>query len=261
MGAVLAAWVAYGFTNLPSLLLLPFMFTAAFIGGGLLGGLCGFLKARWSANEVVTTMMFNYVAILLVNHLSAHTWRREGGIAYPMTPQLVPSASMPVIPGTRVHYTIVIGIVAAVVIFYWLKKTKLGYEIRTVGSNLMAAKYSGMSPNKIIVLTMLIGGGLAGLAGFGELAGLQHCLRLNDFTPADARYGFSGIIVAYLAGMNSMVLIISSFFFGGIITGGHTLQIMANLKSGIVGLFQGLVLICVVCGQVLLRYKIKISER
>jgi len=117
MGAVLSAWVAYSFSNLPAPLLISLMLIAAFIGGGLLGGICGFLKAKWSANEVVTTMMFNYVAILLVNHLSAYPWRRGGGIAYPMTSQLVPAAWMPVIAGTRIHYTIVIGIVAAIIIF------------------------------------------------------------------------------------------------------------------------------------------------
>ncbi|MEA1927348.1 MAG: ABC transporter permease [Candidatus Auribacterota bacterium] len=259
MGAVLSAWVAYSFAGLPAPLLISLMLVAAFIGGGLLGGICGFLKAKWNANEVVTTMMFNYVAILLVNHLSAYPWRRGGGIAYPMTSEIVPAAWMPVIAGTRIHYTIVIGIVAAIIIFYWLRKTKTGYEIRTVGSNPQAAKYSGISSMKIILLTMFIGGGLAGLAGFGEVAGLQHSLRVNDFTPPDARYGFSGLIVAYLAGMNSLVLIISSFLFGGIITGGNTLQIIADLSSGITGLFQGLILIFVIGGQVLLRYKIKIK--
>lgn len=206
-------------------------------------------------------MMFNYVAVLLVNHLSAYPWRRGGGIAYPMTEKLSSSAWMPVIAGTRIHYTIVIGIIAAIIVFYWLRKTKTGYEIRTVGSNLLAAKYSGMSSMKIILITMIIGGGLAGLAGFGEVAGLQHSLRVSDFTPPDARYGFSGIIVAYLAGMNSLVLIVSSFLFGGVVTGGHTLQIKAGLSSGITGLFQGLVLIFVIGGQVLIRYKIKIGER
>lgn len=261
LGAVLAAWVAYGFADLPPLILIPFMIVAAFLGGGLLGGLCGFLKAKWNANEVVTTMMFNYVAILLVNHLSAYPWRRGGGIAYPMTSEISPSAWMPLIAGTRIHYTIVIGIVASIIIFYWLRKTKVGYEIRTVGSNPLAAKYSGMRSMKIILITMFIGGGLAGLAGFGEVAGLQHSLRVNDFTPPAARYGFAGLIVAYLAGMNSLVMIISSFLFGGIVSGGHTLQIKAGLSSGITELFQGLVLIFVIGGQVLIRYKIKMGER
>lgn len=259
LGAVLAAWVAYSFPGFSPVILIPFMIIVAFVGGGILGGICGFLKAKWNANEVVTTMMFNYVAVLLVNHLSAYPWRRGGGIAYPMTEKISKSAWMPVISGTRIHYTIVIGIIAAIVIFYWLRKTKTGYEIRTVGSNLMAAKYSGISSMKIILITMFIGGGLAGLAGFGEVAGLQHSLRVSDFTPPDARYGFSGIIVAYLAGMNSLVLILSSFLFGGVITGGHTLQIKAGLSSGITGLFQGLVLIFVIGGQVLIRYKIRLG--
>jgi ABC-type uncharacterized transport system permease subunit len=240
-------------------LYLPLMMIAGFAAGAMWGFIPGFLKARLNVNEIITTLMLNYIAIAWNNFFIFGVWS-EGGFQMSPTfprnawlPRLTDYASqIPAFRGLTVHLGFIIAVLAAVVVWFILFRSKWGYEIRLIGDNPKAAEYAGINIKRNIILVMMLSGGLAGLAGASEISGVVHRLQ-GAISPG---YGFTGIIIAWLAKLNPFAVIIVSILFGALILAGREIQ-----PSGIPKMIQGIILVCLIASDFLLRYQVRVVRR
>ena len=241
LGAVSAAWVGYALP-LPPVLHLLVALLAGFIGGGLWGAIPGYLKARTGAHEVIVTIMLNYIAFLLVDWLVNGPLRAPRSTA-PKTPDILATAMLPrfFAAPDRLHSGILVALFAVALIWWFLNKTTLGFEIRTVGANRDAARYAGINVTRIFVLSMGVAGGLAGLAGGVEVLGLQHNL------PAffSAGYGFDSIAIALLARNNPLGIVPAAFLFGALRNGADLMELRSGASKQIISVVQALMLLFV----------------
>lgn len=245
MGSIVAIAVSLqlqGVVSQPVLLLIVCILTL--IGGGLVGGLIGFLKARFNANEFLVSMMSTYVLAALMNYL-LRTFLKETKGEYPQTDALSKAAWIPtLLKGTRLHVGFVLAILVAIGVWILLFKTPLGYRIRAVGSNASAAEMSGIRSKKIYIIAFFISGALAGMAGFTEVNGVQHML-IQDFNTG---IGSAGIGIAILANANPIGIIFASILFGGLSVIGNLMGRMpgVNVPSSLIDLMQGFVMLFVI---------------
>ena len=240
----------------PKFIVIALMVIMGMIGGAIWGFIPGFLKAKYQVNEIIITLMLNYVALYWNNFWIFDKWSDAG---FQMTPQFEKVAWLPrlsdlakeyrAFSGITLHLGVVFGIVAAIIIWWILERSHWGYEIKLIGDNPKAARYAGLNITKNLVLVMMLSGALAGLAGMSEISGVVHRLQ-ERISPG---YGFTGIIVAWLAKLNPFAVIIVSILFGALIIAGRQIQ-----PSGIANLLQGIILFMVISSDVLLRYKIRI---
>jgi general nucleoside transport system permease protein len=235
------------------------MLLAAMVCGALWGFIPGYLKAKFKVNEVISTLMLNYIAISWNNFFIYAVWSESG---FQMTkvfpkvawlPRLTDfGASIPALRGLTTHFGLIFALVAAVVVWLILYRSQWGYEIRLIGDNPKAAEYSGISIARNIVLVMMVSGALAGAAGMSEISGVVHRLQ-GAISPG---YGFTGIIVAWLAKLNPFAVIPVSILFGALILAGREIQ-----PSGIPKMIQGVILVCLIASDFFLRNRIKIVRR
>lgn len=258
IGAVCATGVALAFPGWSRIALLPAMFLAGFLGGALWVLIPALLKARWRVDEVITTLMMVYIASNLVKYLIYGPWKGDDMRGFPYTSEFTPAAQIPRLAWSRIHYpTLLLGLVLAVAVYLLLKRTRWGYEIRVTGENPIAARYAGMSYLRTVLLAMLLSGGLAGLAGVGEVAGIHHrLLKPEGVSPG---YGFTAIIVAWLARLNPLGAMLTSFLLGGLLVGGDAIQLSLNLPAATVSIFNGTILLFVLAGDLLARYRIRVN--
>ena len=256
MGATCGTWVALNLGPLlPGALTVPLMFLMGFIGGGLIGAIPAILKVRFGTNEVISTLMLNYVAAELVQLLVVGPWKGETQHGFPYTDDFPQSAVLGLLPGSRIHAaTLVLAIAAAVILFLVIYKTRFGYEIRVIGENPDAARYAGINFFKNLLIMMFVSGGIAGIAGVGEVGGIHHHLSY-PFT-ISAGYGYTAIIVAWLARLNPLLVIVSGFFFAGIKVGGDAIQISLGLPGATVDVFNGILLLFLIVGEYFLNNRI-----
>lgn len=241
--AAIALSLALG-GRIPQALLLLIVLVAAFASGAVVGGLIGFAKSRFRANEFLVSMMSTYVVSALMDFL-LRTSLQETKAEYLQTDAIAKSAYLPVIvPGTRVHLGFVIAVVTAILIWVLLYKTPLGFRIRAVGYNHNAAELGGIRSGRIYVTAFLIAGGLAGMAGFTEVNGVQHMLLQNFNTSI----GSFGIGIAILANGNPIGCIFASILFGFLNVMGTTMGRLPglNIPASIIDLIEGVVMICVI---------------
>lgn len=258
MGAIVASGIALYFPNVPAGVLLPAMFISGFMGGAMWAFIPAILKARFRVDEVLTTLMSVYIASDAVRYLVYGPWKGPEERGFPYSAKFGLSAQLPRLFETRIHYpTLIVAILLALIIYVLLTRTKLGYEIRVTGENPAAARYAGMDYTKVVILVMLLSGGLSGLAGVGEVAGIHYRLRYPEgISPG---YGFTGIIVAWLARLNPLAAIVSSFLMGGLLVGGDAIQISLNLPSATIHIFNGVILLFVIAGDLFTRYQIRVE--
>ncbi len=254
MGAIASTGLAlYILPNAPALLLIPAMLLAGFVGGAFWGLIPGALRAFLKVNETITTLMLNYVAILFSEWLVHGPWRDPRSFGFPGTPQIPDAGWLPRLGTTRVHLGLLFGLFAAVAVYIILRKTWWGYEIRVIGENERAARYAGININRNILLVMMLSGGLAGIAGMSEIAGIGHQLQ-RSFSPG---YGYTAIIVAWLARLNPWLIVVVSVLFAGLLVGGDQLQISMGLPAAIAPMLQGMILFFLLGGEILTRYRFK----
>jgi simple sugar transport system permease protein len=235
--------------------MIPVMMLAGASAGALWAFIPGFLKARLNVNEIITTLMMNYIAIAWVNYFIFAVWS-EGGFQmtrqFPKTawlPRLTDfSSQFPVLRGLTTHLGLIIGIVAAVIIWWIIYRSRWGYEIRMIGDNPKAARYAGMNIARNIILVMMVSGALAGLGGMSEITGVVHRLQ-GAISPG---YGFTGIIIAWLAKLNPLLVVPISILFGALILAGREIQ-----PSGVPMLLQGILLVCLIGSEFLLRFRVR----
>ncbi|RLI07081.1 ABC transporter permease, partial [Candidatus Bathyarchaeota archaeon] len=259
MGAVAATGLAlFLMPNAPSWILIPAMFLAGFLAGAGWALLPAVLKAKLNVNEVITTLMMNYIASKLVEYLIYGPWKGKTMRGFPYTDPLPENATLPTIPRTSIHYpTLLLALMVSALFLVILERTRLGYEVKVMGDNPDLARATGIKPGKVIVLCMLLSGGLAGLAGVGEVAGVHKRLRYPGYISAG--YGYTAIIVAWLARLNPLACVISAFFMGALLASGYMMKSSFNIPEASVNVFNGLILICLVAGEVMLRYKVKLT--
>src|SRR5919204_345531 len=251
MGAILATTVGIHFGRLPAILLIPFVLLAGAVGGALWGGIVGVLKATTGAHEVVTTIMLNFVAqwflrFLIIGgplQLPGGSSKSSPIASSAQLPTLVPHNNTIIfdLPGAvyRAHTGLFVALIAAAIYAFVLWRTSLGYELRAVGQSQRAARYAGISVRRTLIVTMLIAGGFAGLAGAVQIAGVDHNLTDQYFTDTT---GFDAIAVALL-GLNSAVgIILSAILFGALHAGGSTMQSDAGVSGNLVYVLQALIL-------------------
>ena len=243
----------------PSFVYLPLMMLAGIAAGALWAGIAGWLRARLNVNEIITTLMLVYISFEWVKFWVFGPWSDGGfqmSIRFPREawlPRLTDySSTVPDFAGLTVHLGFVLAIIAAGLLWLFLNRTRKGYEIRLIGDNPRAARYAGIDIGRTIILVMLISGALAGLAGASEISGVVHRLQ-DNFSPG---YGFTGIIVAFLARFNPLGVIVAAIAFGALILAGREIQ-----PAGIPAMIQGIVLFCVVASDVFLRYRVRVVRQ
>src|SRR5512136_882176 len=262
----IGAWAASAVVLLPILppetspiIFIPVMMIAGMLGGAAWGFIPGFLKARFRVNEVITTLMLNYIAVAWNNFFIFAVWS-EGG--FQMSPVFPRTAWLPRLSdlasqikdfrGLTLHGGFIIALIAAVIMWFILNRSKWGYEIRLIGDNPKAAEYAGIPIKRNIILVMMVSGALAGLAGMSEISGVVHRLQ-GAISPG---YGFTGIIIAWLAKLNPFAVILVSIFFGALLLAGREIQ-----PSGIPKMIQGIVLVCLIASDFFVRYRVRIARR
>jgi general nucleoside transport system permease protein len=259
MGAIFSTWTGLTFGNaLPSFAVIPLMFAAGFIGGALWGIIPALLKIKYAINEVISTLMLNYICAHILTMLIVGPWKGATRFGFPGTDNLPDAAILSVIPGSRIHYaTLVLALACAAILTIVIYRTRFGYEARVVGENPEAGKYAGINFLKTTLILMAISGGLAGLAGVGEVAGIHHYLGYP--ASVSSGYGFTAIIVAWLAKLNPLYAIVSGIFFAGILVGGDAIQISLGLPAATVDIVNGTLLIFLIMGDYFLHNKITIT--
>ncbi len=238
-------------------IVLPAMGIAGIITGALWGFIPGFLKAQFNVNEVISTLMMNYISISLINFFIFAVWSDRGfqmSTLFPKEawlPRLANYArEYPILSGLTTHLGLIIGILAAILVWFILYRSRWGYEIRLIGDNPEAARYTGINIRKNIILVMMLSGALAGLGGMSEVSGVVHRLQTS---PVAAGYGFTGIIVAWLSKLNPFVAVPVSILFGALLLAGREIQ-----PSGIPRMIQGVILVALIASDFLLRYRVRI---
>ncbi len=244
IGALVAAFVGYTFTGLPWIVHMPLTFIAGALAGAFWGGIPGWLKARTGAHEVINTMMMNYIAFRLSDYLINGPMKRGGAAGvFPITRDILPSAYFPTFfpDPIRFHAGFFVALLMAVAVYWFLWKTTLGFEIRTVGANPRAAQYAGISVTRNIVLTMAVSGGLAAMAGAGEVMGVNHNMA-SAFSPG---YGFDSIALALLGGGHPAGVVAAALLFGTLRSGATKMQSLAGIPIDIISIVQAFVIMFV----------------
>jgi ABC-type uncharacterized transport system permease subunit len=242
VGAVTGTAIGIYLMFLPGWILLPLVLIGGVIGGALWAMLAGYLKNRFGANEVVTTVMLNYVAIIGTSYLVSGPMIEPGG-RYPQTVQISRGAWLPqFLPPTRLNIGFIIAILLAVGLYLLIFKSSTGYAIRAVGINPEAARFAGIQVKRNILLAMAISGGAAGLGGAIQIAGVTYRL----FQQISPGFGFTAIAVSLLVNNNPLGIILAGILFGGLSTGSRLMQMNVGVPSVLVNIIQGLVVLSVV---------------
>ncbi len=262
LGALAAAWLGYGLpkalgTTIPAIIHVPICVIGGAVAGGLWGGVPGWLKARFGAHEVIMTIMMNYIALSLVSFLLNGPMKDPSPTnVIARTPLIAESARISPIfadPALRVHWGTVLAILVAVLIWWLLWKTTVGFEIRTVGLSSGAARYAGINVGRTIVLTMFLSGGLAGLAGAIEVTGLNYRHELSFALG----YGFDAIAIALLGRTHPFGVVLAAILFGAMRSGATRMQFLTQIPVDIISVVQALILLFVAADEII-RYVYRI---
>jgi simple sugar transport system permease protein len=244
-GALGAAVVGLFVGDLPAVFGIPLALLAGFVAGGLWAGIAGILKVRFKASEIITTLMMNYIAFELASYLLNGPWRDPNGTeAY--TARFIAGASLPIVlPGTRLHAGILVAVLAVGVMWWVVRRTVLGYQVTVTGASEEAARYSGMNIKRILLTTFFISGGLAGLAGACEAAGVHHRVVLG----LSPNYGYTAIAVAMLGRQDPLGVALAAFVFAALFVGASGMQDFMGVPVSLVFIIEGLILIFIAGSQ------------
>ena len=250
IGIISAAAVAIFLPDLPKPLLLPLVLLTGSIGGALWGGIAGTLKARLGVNEILSTVMLNYIAAQLYGFLLRGPMIDPAeltvGSGTPQSVRLPKAAWLDrLIPGTRLHAGLIIALVMAALVFILLWRTTAGFRLRASGAEPKAARYAGIRVERSLVAAMLISGGFAGLAGAVELTGVHR----RAIEAISSGYGFSGIVVALFGGLHPAFIVPSAFFFGLLLIGADMTQRAMSVPANMVFVLQGAIILSIVSAK------------
>lgn len=255
LGALAATGVALATWEMEGAWILPAMCVAGVLGGMAWAAIPAALKTRLGVNEILTSLMLTYVAVQLLYYLMNGPWKDPEGFNFPQTRLFNMSQTMPMLGNTIVHLGVPLAAAIAVVAWFVMTRTTFGFQIRAVGRAPQAARYAGFDANRTIWTTLLLGGGLAGLAGTFEAAG-----TFGQMTPQfPVGYGFTAIIVAFLGRLHPLGIILAGVVMAVTYIGGETAQTRLGLPDAAAGLFQAMTLFFLLATDVLVRYRIRVS--
>lgn len=252
-GALVVAILGAGLLDLPAILLLPTMAILAMIAGAILLLIPALLKVRLGVDEVVTTLLINFIFLLFVSMLLEGVLKDPMGMGWPKSARLIPEARLPrIMEGLRLHWGFGLALIASVIVWIISARTTLGYEMRAVGLNRNAAEFAGIPVGRVLIKTALLSGGLAALAGFSEVAGLKGNLTL-DLSPG---FGYTGIIVAMLALLNPLGVIAAALFVAGIFVGADSMSRAVGVPTYLADIMLATALLLMVVAILLTRFRV-----
>lgn len=258
MGGLVGSALAVQFTESESIFLLPSVLIFGICAGAFWGGIAALLKTKFNTNEILTTIMLNYIAFNILQYCVHGPLKDPHGFNFPESAVFADAALLPIlVEGTRVHFGVILALVAGFGV--WLLNTKsfLGFQIRVLGKDARAARMAGFKEKRLIWLVLLVSGGLAGLAGVGEVAG-----PIGQLVPViSPGYGYAAIIVAFLGRLHPVGVFLASILMALLFMGGEMVQIELNLPLALTGMFQGMLLFYLLACDVLIIYRIKWQPR
>jgi simple sugar transport system permease protein len=253
-GAIAACFIGQR-EFLPAFSLIPLMIAAAALFGALWALLPALLKVKLKVDDVVTTLLLNFIMLYGVTALLEGPWR-DPKSGYPNSPSVRYEAEFPFLPFVNVHLGVLLALIAAIVIWWIFARTTLGFSIRAVGHNPAAANYAGMKVGRIIIIAALISGALAGLAGAGEVGGV----RFQVTSDLSSGYGYAGIVIATLAELNPLGAVPAALFFAIIFNGAGTMARATGVPIYLADVIQGIALVCMVGGRLFAVYRLKVMR-
>ncbi len=252
-GALVTVVLGTGALGSPSWMLLPTLAVLAMLAGAVVLLIPALLKVRFGVDEVVTTLLFNFIFLLFISMLLEGPLKDPMGMGWPKSARLVPEARLPrIFDGLRLHWGFALALIAAGVVWVIERRTTLGYEMRAVGLNREAARFAGIPVNAVLIKTALLSGGLAALAGFSEAAGLKGNLTL-DLSPG---FGYTGIIVAMLALLNPLAVVAAALFVAGIFVGADSMSRAVGVPTYLADIMLATALLLMVLAIMLTRFRI-----
>ena len=254
LGAIAAGGLALAFGGRGHAWLLPAMGLAGFAGGAAWAAIPAFLRTRFNAHEILTTLMLTYVATQLLGFMVHGPWRDPDGHSFPQTREFEADALLPMLVArSRLHVGVLLAIVSVPLAWLLLGRTLVGFQLRVLGLAPAAARYAGYPRHGIVWLCLLVSGGLAGLAGFCEVAG-----PVGQLTPViSPGYGFAAIIVAFLGRLHPLGILFASLLMALLYLGGEGLQMTMKVPLAATGVVQGLLLFFLLACDVLILYRIR----
>ncbi|MBP7176404.1 MAG: ABC transporter permease [Thermoclostridium sp.] len=255
MGAFGASLVALRIEGIPPFMMLPLIFITGFLFGGLWAFIPAFFKARFGANETILTLMLNYIALQFITYLQFGPWRDPKAMGFPKIPTFPDSALLPKVFG--VHMGWIVALLLVVLVTWFMKKTKKGFEIAVVGESVATARYAGMNVSQVILFATLLSGGLCGITGVIQTAGVNKTLTMN----ISSGYGFSAIITTWLSGLSAPMVVVVSFLFAILLQGGSYIQSALQIPSSAAEVLQGMILFCILGSEFFVRYKVRFRRK
>ncbi|WP_407681537.1 ABC transporter permease [Profundibacter amoris] len=258
LGAMGAVAVGTGLIDGPAVLMIPLVMVAGAAAGaaGMLGP--AILKTRFGADEVVTSLLLNFIILIFVQMMLEGPLKDPMSMGWPQSEPILDNAALPqLVPRMRIHAGLVVALVAAVIAQIALTKTTWGFKIRAVGENAAAARHAGINVNRTLLGVACISGVLAGLAGVSEVAGLKGYLT-TDLSPG---YGYSGIVVAMLAGLSPMGVVIAALYVASVFVGADSMSRAMGVSSFLADLVVSMSLISVLVGGFFARYRIRFAGK
>lgn len=263
MGAVGAAWVGITFDNTPTAITIALMCLAGMLFGSLYAAVVGILRARFNTNEIITSLMMNYLAGILLNYLifNSHSfWRDPDSPQFPQGKHIADRAvwNTYTVFGVSLPVAFLIAILASVAVWVLYKRTRFGFEVSVIADSPKAAKYAGIRTTSTVVIVLALSGALAGLGGAADVGNFRDLLDAKGLQMAG--YGYTGIVVAALARLNPLSTVVVAILIGGLTKAGYALQ-GPDFPSGLVGTLQGLILFTAVAGEILIKYRVRPNTR
>ncbi|MCT8160843.1 ABC transporter permease [Pseudoruegeria sp. SHC-113] len=257
LGALAAVWVGTGMIDGPMVLMIPLVIFAGAVAGGL--GMVGpaYLRTRFGADEVVTSLLLNFIILIFVQMMLEGPFKDPMGLGWPQSEPIIEAAALPkLMPKMRIHAGLILALICAVVAQVMLTRSTWGFRVRAVGANPAAARHAGINVNRTLMGVAMISGALAGLAGVSEVAGLKGYLTA-DLSPG---FGYTGIVVAMLAGLSPVGVVISALFIASVFVGADSMSRAMGVSSYLADLTVALSLICVIVGGFFGRFRIRFGQ-
>ncbi len=258
IGGILATWIGLTFTGLPGWLAITLALLAGFLGGAIWGGIPGYLKAYFNVNEILSTVMMNAIAVQIMNFMMRGPMldpiQAAKASKIPQTARLIEAFRLARWSPTRLHLGVLIAVILAILVYILLWRTTLGYRIRAVGMNPLASRYAGIKVPRYIVMSLLLSGAFAGLAGAIQVYGVNYRMitdgSASGFT---GNAGFNGIVAALFGQLHPLWSIPASILFGALLVGANQMQRVVQVPSALITALNGLVVVFVVSSEFLRR--------
>jgi simple sugar transport system permease protein len=258
MGALFGSWAALSVLDVESFWVLPFVLVVGMAAGGAWAAIPALLKTRFNTNEILSTIMLNYIALNCLLFSVHGPLKDPDGYNFPESALFSDWLTLPIlIEDTRIHLGIIFALLSVAIVWFFLSKTFIGFQIQVLGSDESAARFAGFRDKKLVWLCLLISGGLAGLAGVSEVTGPIGQL-IPHISPG---YGYAAIIVAFLGRLHPVGILFASLLMALLYLGGEMVQIELGLPLALTGLFQGMLLFFLLACDVLIGYRIRIVNR